>query len=300
MIQTPPGWLRQVRADQVQLRPPRERRVGEFRYRERYGPLRSARQVVAAKLSMPTPGIETLAVGDPEKLVTVEGEYAALVKLEAAVRSRPALRIMGIVFADTFTTLLDGISANPDYFDEFETIARDLVRRTVLLLGVRRRLFLYQPPPGWQALPQVLVTNWYPPDFPANHARLIVFPAAPRLEAPAGILDALVAADRKRGIPIASVTGPRHVESRHGLTGLSWHVETHPPEHGRLTRLLAVFEDRRYIYPLRLDVADSTHPGPVEAGIATFEAVCDSVEPLPDPAQAIATSRREPFEFWAL
>jgi hypothetical protein len=294
VIPTPAGWQKVVRGDQVRLQPPPERPLGEIRYRERFGPLRTARQVVAAKLAS-APGFVPRAITPPQRLVTHEGEYAAFIAIDGAVAEQPARRYMGIVFGDNFTTLLDAISLSPPHFDELEVVARDLTQRTTLILGVRRRRFVYQPPPGWQALTNVFVTNWYPPDFPGNLASIIAFPANPLKQTPQQILDALVVEERAKGVEIDEVSGPEALSSRHALPGLAWRIVARPPRQGVMSRELVVLQDSRYLYPLRLDLIEARAGGNARA---EFRQVVDSVEPIPDPEGDGRAAVRESVDFW--
>lgn len=287
-----------MRADHVHLYPPADDPIGEFRYRERYGPLRTMRQLVSKRLAPPQhPGLQALSVGDNEPLITVEGEYACLVRISATMNRRPARRVITAVFTSAFTTLLDGISVMPDRFDEFEALARELTRHTRLLLGIRRRRFVYAPPSGWHAIANVLTTNWYPPDYPGNHARLIAFPASPRNKPPERILAMHMEAERQAGVVIDAVTGPETATSRHGLTGVRWYIDTRSPAFERMLQVLAVFEDNRYTYPLRLDLANTASAAHAEdARVGVFDRVCDSVEPIPG---SRADAVGDAFDFWA-
>src|SRR5262245_48974282 len=109
--------MRQVRGDHVHLRAPHGRPIGELRYREWYGPLRSARQITEERLAIAVPTWELGNVAAPERLTTHEGEHAALVRIDGRLAGRPALRLLGIVFGDYHVALIDAMSVHGEYFD---------------------------------------------------------------------------------------------------------------------------------------------------------------------------------------
>ena len=297
MIGTPEGWFRQARADWVHLRGPKGRPIGEFRYRENYGPLRPAKQIVAAKLaSVQIPGLEIVGQHAPERLTTAEGEHAALVRIDATLLNRPARRVMGIVFGDRFTTLLDGMSIHPTLFDEFEEVARDLTLGTRLELGTRRRRFVYQIPAGWQSIANVFVTTWLPPDYPLNNSRIIVTPATALAQEATSIIGQLINEQRRRGSEIAHVGDPTVVSSDFGLKGQRWHIETHPWQQAPRVHEIAIYADQQYSYALRMELVESA----ASAGsLEVFNQLCASVEPLLDPVEKNATAQNELFSIWA-
>lgn len=295
MIPTPPGWIRLVRGEQVHLRAPRERPIGELWYRERYGPLRTARQITAERLAVPMPTFELEGVSEPERMTTHEGEHAAFVQITGRLSKHPTRRLLGIVFGDHATSLLDGMTIAPQHFDEFEATFRDLVHHITLILGRRRRRFVYKRPAGWLALANVLITHYMPPDFPQNNARITVYPALPREQKGRHLVDIVMAEERSRGAKIVDAGTQEETASDHGLAGTHRRIISQPSSGPALAHRVVVFEDKHYTYPLRVHVPADEEAGDNEA---QFDALCASVEPFQSaaPVEEVAA---DPFDFWA-
>ena len=76
MITAPPGWVAHADGDGLVLVPPGGVGHGTIRYRERVRPLRPVRELVAG---LAPPGRIEHRRGAIERMVTSEGEHAALV-----------------------------------------------------------------------------------------------------------------------------------------------------------------------------------------------------------------------------
>ena len=280
MIPTPLGWMRLVRRDFVHLRSPRETPVGEIKYREQSGPLRTAQQIVGERLAYPA--LEAMTIGPPDRLTTHEGEHAATVRIEGSISGHPILRVTGIVFSEHVTAIVDAVSAQPQHFLELETIARDCVLRTTLGLGVRRRRFMYRRPPRWQAFAHGMVTHYIPPDHPRNSAHAVVHPAVPRGLPPQQVIRSMFE-DQIGAMTELEYLAEEPVHARDGLRGSQWSIRSHTPSGRSRSHLVVLFEDHRYVYPLHFD------DGADAADRETFAAMCASVEPL---GPGVAASRR--------
>ncbi len=288
--------MRLVRGDHVHLRPPRERPIGELRYREWFGPLRTARQITAERLAIPLPTFELGSVSAPDRLTTVEGEHAALIKIEGRFAQRPARRVIGIAFGDYTTALLDGMSIVPEHFAEFEATMRDLTRRTTLVLGTRRRRFVYQRPYGWHAIANVLITHYLPLDYPLNNSRITVYPALPLEFKGLHLFDVVLAEERGRGAAIIERAPAAAITTTTGLEGGRMRIVSQVPDGVPVANVLVVFEDKRYTYPLRLQVtADDAEQPSDEA----FTRLWQSVEAIGAPV-GVEEEVAQNFDFWAL
>ncbi len=287
MIPTPFGWWRLVRGDIVHLRPPRERPVGEIRYREHSGPLKTARQITAERLAIPLPTFEATKVWEPERVTTVEGEHGAIVRIDGRLGGAPMRRVLGMVFGDHFTAMSDGLSIVEAHFDELEATARDLTQRTMLVLGVRRRRFLYRRPPGWQAVANLFVTKYLAPTFPRDRAMITVYPASPRGETPHQMVKSILEEHEGRGLSTVLIGDAEQTALPNGMTGWRWQISTGPS-----IVHVAIFEDAKYVYPIRLDDV----AGALPENLAAFEALCATIESLA-PREHVAVSTvgaREP------
>jgi hypothetical protein len=250
------GWSRSYSGDAITQYPPGGAIAGGIRYRERVRPLARTGEIVEQILTR-YPVFQATAVLPTERLVTHEGEYAALVTIRGTVNGAPAQRDVGLVFGDDFYALISAIALLPERFEEMTRHVRLLARMDSHGLGVRRRRFLYTPPEGWQGLPRGAVTDWMPPDFPRHRAMMQVFPANPRAGDPAAVFEHMLADDRDAGFQVATTAGPERVASPHGLEGASWTVSGGFPDRPRTLRELIVLSCARFVYALRLETETS-------------------------------------------
>jgi hypothetical protein len=282
------GWDRVVRADAVILRA-QPRPVGQLNYRELYGPLRPMREIVEDRLAkQPMPMSSIVKIHDPFRFQTFEGEHCATVRIEyeasealvqrrsvadpAALPKRPMLRMMGVTFADYFTTLLDGVSLMPEHFDEFGRVVTYLTESTVLMLGTRRRRYFYKRPPGWQALATPFTSRYIPPDYPNNLAMITMYAALPGAGISHWFLETIVSDMRGRGAAVKTISEPETV-SYAGLEGNRWVIESERDNARR--HIAVVLRDKDYIYRARLDHGPSN-----QEGRRAFDAMLASLEPI--------------------
>jgi hypothetical protein len=290
MIPTPRGWRRELRGHEVRLES--DQTVARITYAQRYGPLRSAREVVAERLAR-TAALASVEIGEPERLVTDEGEFAALVGVTGRVGHTSFWRWFGVVFGDNFTSLLDAVCVDAGEVAELEATVRDLVVQTALMLGVRKRRFMYTPPPAWQPLANVFVTNWYPPGFPRTSACITVYPATPARPADARqVLEASILEERARGSSVILAGEATPIATRSGLSGTAWQLVIRPPSQPERTRDLVALEDARYLYPLRLDAHTDQLDGGARAAFLELVASAEAIPGRPEPESL------EAFSIW--
>lgn len=109
MIARPEGWTFVAGAHTQTLIPPAGAEVAVIRYTEKVRPLRKLGDIVDAWLRR-HPEITHTAIGDPEKLITAEGEWAALVVIDGGFQGSAARIVLGIVFADDYYARIEGIA----------------------------------------------------------------------------------------------------------------------------------------------------------------------------------------------
>ncbi len=303
------GWSRAVRGDVVVMQA-QHKPLGELRYREVYGPLRPIRAIVDERLaSTPLPTSIVEAISPALRLVTNEGEYAGLVRVDltcdesivsAGVNPtpgqppgrRPACRMFGVTFGDNFTTLIDGLSLEPQHFAEFEQVVRNLTVGSVMLLGHRRRRFFYRRPPGWQALATQYTTRYIPPGYPNDAAMITVMAALP-----AGgshwFLESVLNELRERNAVVGQVAAPE----RFMMGTLDIHRWRLTSQLGTEVRAheAVLLQDYDYVYRVRLDRAPDN-----QAALTAFETLCGSIEPLPSGVITPNTEDASPFAHWSL
>ena len=178
MIAIPPGWTIKHLPEAIAITHPNGERAAQIHYRERAGKPRRIGTLVREILAGWSRLMVT-SIGSVERMLTVEGEYAAVVGVECTDGGRPVSVDLGFVFTDDFFTSIAGTCRDPALRHETSAIVRDLVRHDNLAMGVRRRRVEYQPPKGWQPFRRSLATEWIPPDYPAHDTTLLAYPANP-------------------------------------------------------------------------------------------------------------------------
>ena len=276
MIARLPGWSWDVRGGGVTLVPPEGRRAGAVRYVERLRPLRPVDAILRDKAG-DTPGV---TFGPIEPVVTAEGEYAAVVDVHGTMNGAPVQRTMGYVFADDWYSEVAVLALQPDQFARFAKIGRDVVRQVRLMLGVRRRRYVYRPPAGWhgyERLPQFV--SWFSPRYPADPTSITVYPAipvAPGQEVHFGMLPI--------GPPVSAEVidelAPPSEARTAKLFGAAWDLDIHDEHRRRLARRVVLVRDQRYLYTAYLDAA----MGELAARAPLLDELLASIEPIPTPA----------------
>jgi hypothetical protein len=118
-------------------------------------------------------------LGPLERLTTIDGELAAVVTVTGNERGQQVQRDLGFVVTDDFYSSAACTCRVQAHAGESSSILRNLVRQDVHALGIRRRRYEYEPPPGWQPLAQSLSVEWLPPDYPRYATTILIYPANP-------------------------------------------------------------------------------------------------------------------------
>jgi hypothetical protein len=270
--------------------------VGAIRYRERIRPLVRVSTVIEQLLER-FPAFKPTSVSPVEMVVTHEGEYGALARIAGTVKDAPAQRDLGLVFGDDFYALVSGIALVSDHFAELGEMVRLLVMMDSHALGVRRRRFLYTPPPRWQGLSRGGTSEWTPLDFPRNPSLIQVFPANPLPDDPERVLEHMLAEDTETsGFHTEAVNGPQPITSLHGLSGAAWNIVGRSGEGPRTYRDLVVFRDPRYLYSLRLETMREDR----QAEREIFLDLVRSAHPIPTPSNPEPREVGVLVDHWAL
>lgn len=253
------GWSRRFLADSIVLYPPGGREQGAVRITERIRPLRPVQQILREVISRFEDPWQVEHIGEVRPLVTLEGEHAALVKIDMRAQAVQAVVMLGIVFGDDFYATVEAMSFSAEQHGQFQHYTEHLTRHFHLGLGMlRRRRYLYTPPPGWQALARTHSVTWYPPDYPRLRALIRVFDAKPADTSQPMLQDRRLVEDLALGMGMRSDAPPAPVSSDYGLNGLLT-VTTGQYEGGPTTIYAQVaLVDTRFSYLLRLEssVAD--------------------------------------------
>lgn len=246
--------------------------VARLFYRERMAPVRRVADLARTILAG-WPEVAFDAIGPIERLVTDDGEHAALVTVTGRNQDVSVLCVLGFVVTDDFYSVLTATSRTPERFEAVAALVHDLVRRDDHGLGVRRRRFEYEPPPAFQPRRHSLVTEWLSPGYPGDSTSIIVHPASPHRSEP---LDEVVKALAPEGTRTEHDTGE--------LSGIGRLVQS-----DGVTRWIVVLRDQLYNYPIEL----VTHGA--EIAQPTFTALVASIRPLPTPRVSTPTMSIEHF-----
>jgi hypothetical protein len=282
MLPAPAGWSKVSAIDAVLLVAPGGVAQGQMRYEERVSPVRPFPALVEEVLRA-DPGFALIAASPPVRLVTDEGEFAALTRIDGTRDGAPAFHTVGAVLGDGFAAVLDATATNPTRFVSLGRLAEDSLRKIVLGLGRRRRLYAYAPPPGWQAIPTGLVANWYPPGYPDDATHIVVYPANPTEARPVAVFDEMLREDERSGWVVARRRGPYPVENRTGLVGEAWALASAAGEERRLV----VFAHAGHLYSVRLA---SFRRDLLREHERVLADLVDSIEPLPVPGHGAGWS----------
>jgi len=262
-------WSKQQRAGSIVLISPDGERAGSVEIHDRRRPMRPVRAIVEDLRG-------DLTVASCERLTTSEGEHAAIVTL----RGTDVERTLAIVYGDDFHVLIDGVIGAPERFAAFSRGVRELVEVYKLGLSEHRyRRFFYTPPASWQGLARGMITEWYPLDYPARWASLVVHPARPlgRHEV-AARAHVVVHQDVRRWLE--EDVPPRHIPLVTGrLRGYIVQADGCHPRSPRRLRLrdIGVLEDDHYRYLLTLESGKAG----LDEHRELFRAVLESCVPLP-------------------
>ena len=295
MIVRVPGWSWEVRGGGITLVP--DAGGGAIRYRERLRPVLPVAAILRAKQE--DPRFTVTSISPIERFVTMEGEYAAAVDIAGELGGRPMARTLAFVFADDWYSEIAGIATDPDRADVVAATVRALARDTRLVLGARRRPFVYRPPHGWfgyRRLPQY--ATWFPPEHPRDPTSIEVYPALPVAIGDSASHSAtsdpehVVAAER---IALLAIGPPTRADVLGELTartpittarlgGSAWELDIRDEQGRALTRRLVILRDERYVYSAYLDTpaSDLDLHRPILADLL------DSIEPLPTAGNSTA------------
>jgi hypothetical protein len=265
-VQVPAGWRRHTGANVIVLDAPEGEGRIRCRLRVRLAPLS---RVIADVLEPARWTVVRTRV-----VITDEGEYGAI--SHVAVEGEPAPRLVGVVFGDDFAVVLDAKTHAAHAASMVEATLRELLLRSSLGLGVRRRRYYYESPVGWRAVPNGLVATWHPPGFPDDAAQLVVLPAEPFVADPEAELARLI-----DGASIVTEIKREAIETASGLVGHCWSFAIR--DRGRTTTLASVTR-APYRYAMWLETEGDERYRDV------FTATVASISPLPPPGQGAIDS----------
>ena len=287
MIARVPGWSWSPGGGGVTIAPPGG--GAAIRYRERLRPVRSVASLLRDRAA--DQRFRPTQIGPVERLITAEGEYAAVIELAGVLQAptlsgapAPITRTLAFLFTDDWYSEIAGIAVQPALAATVSQCVRRLATASRLQLGARRRRFVYTPPPGWaghQRLP--LFTTWFAPEHPRRMGEITVYPAVPTpvgIDEPVGF--DLLPFGSPADAQLVDVTVPRTPLQLGPLEGATWELRLRDEQQRTVHRTMAMVRDARYLYTAYLDRSFAT-AAPTDESLAAFTALLASIEPLPAP-----------------
>ncbi len=291
MISRPANWAAIHGIRTQTLIAPEGAQAAGIRYTERVRPLMRLGDIVAEWMTRHA-DFGNPQVGQPERLLTREGEHAGLVIIDGDHGGKPAQASLGVVFGDDFYARIEGFALRPDVFESTREMVRELTISDYHVLGRRRRRYEYTAPNGWQPIVRGFTTDWVSPGFPLQWGLIVAYAASPI--APVDEVDFGMLATRAvdRGFTVDASAPPVEVSSQHGLVGVVTEVVGTQGDK-RMLRAFVTMTDRQYLYSAEL-MARTEDAWPAHR--QAFAEFWQSIVPIPG-AQVTPTS--VPFEFWA-
>jgi hypothetical protein len=295
MIPRPAGWSWEARGELIVAAPADGKSVGYVTYIERRRPLVRVSTVVAELEH--DPRFRIVRAGKPERIVTSEGEYGAVVIVDGLLLEAPVQHTLGFVFMDDSFSLINGMALHPAQFGRFASHVKHLALNDFHMAGeMRRRRFFYEPPLGWGGIAKFLHTFWYPTDYPANRSKLIVIPAVPVPPGTKDYIDAIAAFQMpdSEGFALDSMSEARPLSTKNKLSGSLWEGL------GRIGRVIGyrdiqVLDDGRYAYPVILESPRDKH----DENLVLLRTLVDSIEPIPRPGDVMRLETKASMGHWA-
>ena len=286
MITPPAGWVVERRQSGLIMVPPEGVDCGVICYQDDCRPLQRVAAIVA---SLPPPrGWRTSDLSEIERLVTLEGEQAALVTMRGSIDGAPGERTIGAVFTDAAYSLCVGLARRRDQFERVRDTVRGLVATDAFMLGTRRRRFVHAEPAGWHGFTAgPMHTTWVPVDYPRSAAVLTVFPALPVAVGEVGHAERFARehATRLHADHIANLG----TVSSARLSGQHWQVVA-----GAVVHDVVVLEDGAYIYPVALETFSDQRGEHVEV----LWRLVRSIEPVPRSERVRPSMETDVFVHW--
>lgn len=276
MISVPTGWTLEHLPEAISLSHPRGGSVARIHYKERAGRPKRVK-VLAREILGAWPHLFVSSIGPIERMVTTEGELAAVVPATCTLSGRAVQVELGFVIIDDFFSSSMAMTFEASVANEVKAALRDIVRQDNLALGIRRRRFQYRPPARWQPVRRSLSTEWIPPDYPAHDVTLLVYPANPISVAGRATFGGAHTFLESMGWQVVSVTPVEVGKTPQGLTFERQDVVFQRANQPVRRTCIVVLADLLYQYPLELRLVATNDP---DADRAILQGVVDSVVPF--------------------
>jgi len=287
MIRRLPGWFSERRPDRLLLSIARPDFAAKLRYFERRRPLERLGDLIQRH----TAPVAMERVAPPEPFVTHEGEYGVVVHLFGPRDGARFACALGFVFGDDFYSCIEGITA-PDHAQQLHAAVREAIATEELGLGIRRRRYVFRPPP-WQALTLGdSIAHYFPDVHPLIDTRLSVFPAMPVANGTQPIVDLqqmlgehilVTTPGPPSGFEVIVQEPPQRFTAGSGLSGTWWQLKGTWLGREAVARDIILLRDDVYAYAVELSTRDENR----SAVVAELLRVANSIQPLPRTASRV-------------
>lgn len=223
-----------------------------------------------------------------QKIITEEGEWAALARVRVSTDGLQLERSLGLIYGDDFYDKIDAMYLS-EHRKRFRPFLRTLVQSYPLRLGnPRRRRFMFGAPPNWQPIARGLAVRFFPRRFPNEYGCITVLPASPLVQSERGaVSERFLHEDLFADFTPQPPEQQDKVTSNSGLLGnLHRRAGLREGDSRPIHIDTAILRDTRYAYPLRLE----TRAPNIEAHRRAFLQVVRSVTAVPQAASDGATS----------
>lgn len=256
-------WVTMPRADGAELTRADGSRIVIL---PRVTPIPTLSQLIDAKRSESAESIE--------RFVTLEGEIAV-------IACGPTWAI-AIVVVDVHAYIVSGQGQTPS----LASAVRELARHAYAGLGaVRRRRYVYQPPPAWQGLARPYAARWLAPNYPRTRHALTVFDARPAHASASELADRLLITSTTHARAIDPPRPLAVVRTTKGLAGAYARIDFRESE--RMSIVRCTLRDAVFAYTAEL-------AGPsvsIAQDLGTLERLVESIEPIAIPNETAMGDR---------
>jgi hypothetical protein len=262
--------------------------AGRVRVRSTVRPLQSMVDIAQAQVrAMRDSGAE-VEIELLQRLITEEGEWAALARLRVSIDGLRFERTLGIIYGDDFYAQLDGLYLQ-EHRKRFRLFLRTLLQTYPLRLGSpRRRRYQFTPPMNWQPLAHDLAVRFFPRRFPNEYGCITVLPALPLLQSERSAQsERLLHEDLLTDFTAQQPEQHDRITSNSGMPGeLRRRIGLRPGDSRPVHIDIAILRDTRYTYSVRLE----TRAPNIESHRRLFLQTVRSVTPIPQGASEEAKS----------
>jgi hypothetical protein len=274
-----PGWKRHHVADGVVIVPPEGMKLAAITIRQRVRPLRSLKSILDEALTHLEPQMRVhLAISPADRYVNTSGEYVALATMTSTYADTFFQQTTAMVLGDDWFAQIDGVAHAAVIAPKIAEVVRVLATTCYLGLGeLRRRPYLYTPPPGWRGVGHACETVYYGPRHPTSRAVIRMFHARPVKMTPSESQDRALHCEtmliQEKDAPVPA----KNFTNWYGLYGEMIKESGLDATGRRILVYKTMLVDKRFMYLSRLDTDAEESP----SALPDYLKVLERVVPVP-------------------